>query len=213
MTAVNDLITYAHRMITDHLAFGTTGNLSVREKDVLWITPSGVPFEEVDRDNIVGVDIASGNVIEGHARPSSELPLHLTLYGRRPDIGAIVHTHSEYATIFAALGEPIVPIHYQMALSAYQVNCAEYATYGTEQLAHNALAALGPNDRAVLLKNHGLVAVGPKLSSAYQTALDVEWMARLLFRARCVGNPRVLTPEEVDHVREQFRHYGQNPQD
>ncbi len=209
MHLLDDLVDYAHRMSSDHLAFGTSGNLSVRDDEALWITPSGVPFEETAIDNVVGIAIASGKIIHGSARPSSELPLHLALYRQRRDVGGIVHTHSEYATIFAVLGQPIIPVHYQMARSCYQVNCAEYATYGSEQLAQNALATLGSRDRAVLLRNHGLVAVGDQLSLAYQTALDVEWMARLLYRARSIGDPRVLSPLEVEQVREQFRHYGQ----
>ena len=209
---IDALVKYSRRMITDNLAFGTTGNLSVRELNLLWITPSGVPFDDVTLDNVVGVEIDSGKLVHSHARPSSELPLHLALYRNRSDIVAVVHTHSEYATVFATLGEPIVPVHYQMALSAYEVKCAPYATYGTDKLAHNALQTLGTTDRAVLLENHGLVAVGSDLTAAYQSALDVEWMARLLYRARCIGKPRVLTPQEHLEIREQFSHYGQHPQ-
>ena len=209
----DELVKYSRRMVQDRLAFGTTGNLSVRDNDLLWITPSGIPFDEVDANNIVGVEIVSGKIVESPARPSSELPLHLAFYRNQPDIGAIVHTHSEYATIFAALGEPIVPVHYQMSLSVYEVNCAPYATYGTDQLAQNALKTMGSHDRAVLLANNGLVTVGSSLTAAYQTALDVEWTARLFYRARSIGNPRVLSPEEITAVRDQFRHYGQHPND
>ncbi len=207
---IDELVKYSRRMTLDHLAFGTTGNLSVREGDILWITPSGVLFDEVASHNVVGVDLDSGTIVYPHARPSSELPLHLALYRNRRDIGAIVHAHSEYATIFAALGESIVPVHYQMALSGYEVRCAPYATYGTEQLAQNVLQTMGTSERAILLANHGLVAVGPDLATAYQSALDVEWMARLLYRARSIGRPRVLTPDEIAAVREQFRQYGQH---
>lgn len=206
------LIDFSRRMIPDHLAFGTSGNMSVRVGDTVWITPSGVAFDEVGEEDLVAVDLATGKWVAGTARPSSELPLHRALYSARPDVQAIVHTHSEYAAVFAACGEPVLPVHYQLAPWQYSIACAEYATYGSVELARNAVAALAPDHHVVLLRNHGLLAAAATLADAYQIARDGEWLAQLYYRARLLGSPRILSPEEIAAVREQFRHYGQNPE-
>ncbi|POB12088.1 MAG: class II aldolase family protein [Sulfobacillus thermosulfidooxidans] len=206
-----DLVTFSHNMITDHLAFGTSGNLSVREGDLLWITPSGVPFDEVTVQDLVGIHVDTGQQIAGSARPSSELPLHRAVYQARADVQAIVHTHSEYAAVFAACKEPVLPVHYQLAPWEYEIVCADYATYGTYELAQNAVAALGADHHVILLQNHGLLAVAGTLADAYHIARDGEWLAKLYYRARQLGHPQVLSREEIAAVREQFLHYGQTP--
>ncbi len=205
------LIEYAHQMIPDHLAYGTAGNLSVRSGDNLWITPSGVPFDALNESMLVAINVKTGVQIEGSARPSSEVPLHRAIYLAREDVSAIVHTHSEYAAVFAACGEPVLPVHYQLAPWEYAIVCTEYATYGTQGLALNAVQTLGADHHIILLRNHGLVAVGNNLDEAYHMARDGEWLAKVYYRARLLGAPKVLTPDEIAQVREQFLHYGQNP--
>ncbi len=206
------LLAIAHKFAYDNLSHGTTGNISVRDDDgrTLWITPTGMPFDVLSLDDLVQIDIATARVIGGSRKPSSEVPLHTQTYQRRADVNGIVHTHSLYATVFSTLNRPIAAVHYQLARVGDEVPLADYATYGSEQLADNATKAFG-HGGAVLLKNHGLLAVANSVEEAYQNALDVEWVAHLYFLALQIGEPDVLTHDEMQRVRHQFEGYGQKP--
>lgn len=197
-------------MRRDQLDFGTTGNVSglAADRSVYWITPSGLAFDRLSAEDLVAIEVATGQVAAGHRRPSTESPLHRAIYQARPDVTAVVHTHPPFATVFAVVSRPIPALHYQMALAGDTIPVAPYATYGTEQLAENAVAALG-GGQAVLLQNHGLVTVGASLEEAYRHTRDVEWAARLYYRALQVGEPRILTAGELADVREQLSRYGQ----
>ncbi|MCY0881639.1 MAG: class II aldolase/adducin family protein, partial [Firmicutes bacterium] len=199
-------------MSHDGLAYGTSGNLSVRDEthaNWIWITPSGVDFDTITAEDMVAVQIADHQVMAGDLKPSSEVPMHTGVYAARKDIQAIVHTHSEYATIFAVLGRPIAAVHYQLAWVGDGVPVAPYATYGTDALAHNVLETLGEHGRAVLMQNHGVMAVAQTLDHAYQYAKDVEWTAKLYYRTLCIGQPQILSPDQMEAARQQFAHYGQ----
>ena len=123
---------------------GTSGNVSVRYGDRMLITPSGVPYEELDPKDLCATQIKKdGKNWEGDLKPSSEWRFHLDIYQARPDVGAVVHTHSMYATVLAICGKPIPAVHYMVAASGgTEIRVAKYATYGTEQLSKNALEAL-----------------------------------------------------------------------
>ncbi len=205
------LLAIAHQFSQDQLSPGTTGNLSVRDEDgrSFWITPSGIPFASLSLDDLVRVDVESTRVIDGTRAPSTEVPLHSMTYQRRTDVHAIVHAHSLYATIFSTLNRPVKAVHYQLARVGDEVPLADYATYGSKELANQATNALG-NGGAVLLKNHGLMTVAATLSEAYQYALDVEWVAKLYFMALQIGEPDVLTHDEMARVRRELDHYGQS---
>lgn len=207
----NEVVFYARRLIEAGLAFGTSGNVSLREGDTIWVTPSGVPFEKIHTEDLVGIDLATGSIRDGFRRPSSEVPLHRSIYRARPDVSAVVHTHSPYATVFSCLHRPILALHYQIAHIGTQIPVAPYATFGSEDLGENAVRTLGESGRAVLLGNHGALAVGESLDKAFQTACDLEWLATLYWRALQIGSPAILPDEEIARVRSAFTTYGQIP--
>lgn len=207
---MQDLLAIAHQYAHDQISPGTTGNLSVRDKDgrTFWVTPSGLGFSSLEKDDLVRVDIETMTIVEGSNKPSTEVPLHSLTYQRRPDVQAVVHTHSLYATIFSTLNRPIKAVHYQLAPIGDEVPLADYATYGSKELANHATNALGQGG-AVLLKNHGLMTVADTIETAYRYALDVEWVAKLYYLALQIGEPDILTHDEMARVRHQLEHYGQ----
>jgi L-fuculose-phosphate aldolase len=207
--AIRDAITAAgRRLLEEGLLRGSSGNLSVRLIDGrVAITPAAVPYDEMEGDDVVvigGAEFAA----RGGRRPSSEYRLHLAVYAARADVGAIVHTHSPFATTFAAAHEPIPAVHYVIASlldpGSDRIRVAPYATFGTQQLADACVATLGA-DNAVLLASHGSVVVGPDLTTAMDRAQTVEELAELAWRARALGGARVIDRDELDRVRDQLR--------
>ena len=188
----------------------TAGNLSVRvEDELLAITPTGMPYDEIEPRDIVIADLA-GNVVEGARRPSSELPFHAAVLRVRPDIGAVVHTHSPYATTLAVLGRTIPAIHYVIAsLDLTTVPLVPYCTYGTDELAAAITTALGAGGKAALLANHGALALGADLAEAARAAELLEFLATVYHRALAVGEPVVLPDAEIAVVGVRHRDYGQ----
>lgn len=184
---------------------GTSGNLSVRDprSGSVAITPSGVPYRSTGPADVLLVG-AGGDVEEGEHRPSSELSMHLAIYRDRPDVGAVVHTHSPWATTWAVLGREIPAVHYVIAPIGDVVRVAPYATYGTAELAAYVVGTLGA-DNGVLLASHGVVTVGADLATAAHNAIQVEFLAELLWKASRVGEPVILPAEELERVRAQTR--------
>jgi len=188
---------------------GRTGNLSVRRDDRFAVTPTGVAYDRIDADDVPVVDF-EGDRVAGELAPSSETPMHTAIY-REFEPGAIVHTHSPWSSTLAILHEPIPPVHYMLALAGTTVPVADYATYGTEELAANAVAAMEAADaEACLLANHGLLATGEDLDAALETAVNVEYTARIYCQAKAFGEPVELSPEEMAAVAEKFEGYGQD---
>ncbi len=195
------------------LLAGTSGNVSCRTPGGLLITPTGIAWDDVPASAMVPLD---GNDREdrddrhrGRLLPSSEWRLHRDLYASRPDIGAIVHTHSTFATALACLRRPVPAFHYMVAKAGgADVRCARYATYGTAELSRNAARALRAR-RACLLANHGLVAVGADLAVARQLAEEIEAMCAQYLAARAGGAPVLLPAREMREVARKFAGYGQ----
>jgi L-fuculose-phosphate aldolase len=190
------------------LAPNRSGNVSCRFDGGLLITPSGVPYAEMTAADIVALDLA-GKVRSGTRTPSSESPFHTAIYRSRPDAEAIVHTHSPQATALACARRALPAFHYMIALAGGPgVRCAEYATFGTQALAENALRGLEGRN-AVLLANHGVIALGATLEAAYEVAYEVENMAGQYLRMLAAGlEPVVLDEEEMQRVIAQFARYG-----
>ena len=187
---------------------GRTGNLSARDGDRFAVTPTGVPYADVTAEDVPVVSV-DGEQVAGEAAPSSETPMHAGIY-RAMDVGAVAHTHSPWATTLAVLGESLPPVHYMLALAGGEVPVADYATYGTEDLAANAVAALtGAEASACLLSHHGVVATGATAADAVETAGAVESVAQLYCRARTLGDPEPLPEAEIEAVVEKFEAYGQ----
>jgi L-fuculose-phosphate aldolase len=186
---------------------GKSGNVSCRVPEGLLITPSGVPYAELDPGDLVLVD-ARGSVLAGSRRPSSEWPMHAAVYARRPDVAAIVHTHSPRATALACAGRGIPAFHYMIALAGGDVRCTPYATFGTDEIAANAVHGL-EGRRAVLLGNHGVLAVGGSLRAASAVAFEVENLALQYLALRAAGlEPAVLDDAELARVIAKFADYG-----
>jgi L-fuculose-phosphate aldolase len=204
------IVTTAQKLQRKGLLSLTAGNVSVRvEDDLIAITPTGMPYDELLPEDVVVCDL-DGCVVDGHRRPSSELPFHSAVLRARPDIGAVVHTHSLYATTIAVLGLTIPAIHYVIAaLDLTTVPLVPYATYGSDPLADGIVAALADGGKAALLANHGALALGADLAEAARAAELLEFLAGVYHHALQVGEPVVLPDEEIAVVSGRYRDYGQ----
>ena len=171
----------ARQMISSGLVTGTSGNVSARtpEGDVL-ITPSGLDYEIMQPEDVALVNV-DGELLEGSLKPSTETPMHTGIYRARPQVDAVVHTHSRYATTLACLGWEIPPVHYMLTTLSGdgRIPLAPYTIYGTEELAAYAAEALGESRNACLLQNHGTVTVGEGPEKAFSRTVVLEEMAEI----------------------------------
>jgi L-fuculose-phosphate aldolase len=201
------IVTTCQELSRSGLVMGTAGNVSVREGDLVAVTPSGLRYAELTAE-LVGVHRLDGVPVEAPLGPTSELPLHLAIYEARPEVGAVVHTHSVAATALSTLVDEIPSVHYYMAMFGGPVLVAPYATYGTETLARNVVHAL--RDRTgCLMGNHGAVTVGPDLVTAHDKSVYLEWLCDVYLRASSAGSPRLLSALEIDAVGVKLGGYGQ----
>jgi L-fuculose-phosphate aldolase len=193
---------------------GTSGNVSVRVSDDpadgFLLTPTSLDYAEMQPVDIV--HIGANGICTGRRRPSSELPFHRAILQARPDVRAIVHTHSTHATAVSCLRHPIPAVHYLVALfGGDDIRCADYATFGTEQLSTNIVRALAGR-RAALLANHGLIVIGDNLAHALSLTVEAEQLARLYLTTLATGvAPVILDREEIARVAERFREFGYRP--
>jgi len=185
---------------------GTSGNISVRWKEGLLITPSGIPYEEMAPEDIVFMDM--GGAYQHELIASTEWRFHRDILSTRGEIHAVVHAHSIYATAFAICGSEIPAVHYMIAAAGGPViRCAPYETYGTEALSKAVLKALEGRTCA-LLANHGMVAIGASLREAMWLAVEVETLCKQYALALQIGTPRVLEDQEIEKTVEKFKEYG-----
>jgi L-fuculose-phosphate aldolase len=200
------LVAGARRMSALGLNPGRSGNLSVRVDGGFLVTPSGLAYDRTGPDDVVFVDAA--DAAHGSRAPSSEWRLHRDVYRRHPEAGAVAHTHSPCATTLACLRRPIPAFHYEVAFAGgSDIRCAQYATFGTQELSDRALAAL-EGRRACLLANHGAVAFGASVDQAVELAEKVEALARLYWQALQAGEPVLLDEVEMSRVVALFTTYG-----
>jgi len=201
-----EIIATCLRMNHEGINQGTSGNVSARWRDGMLISPSGIPYEELQKADIVFV-AGDGHHDEGE-RPSSEWRFHLAILHSRPEVGAVVHTHSVHATALAMRGMEIPAAHYMIAAAGgTNIRCAPYATFGTRELSDLALQALDGR-HACLLANHGMIATGPNLRKALWLAGEVEVLARQYILSLMLGGPNLLSDTEVARVVERFKDYG-----
>lgn len=199
------LISCGRDLLARGLLSQTSGNLSIRLGDQILITPTSMEYDRIEPADIVVLDL-DGSVISGSRAPSSETPLHCLVYATRPDVSAIVHTHSPHATTLAVLGMPIPAVHYMIAVAdTTEVAVADYATYGTDELARNVRDAFGAPAKACLIANHGLVAAASSLRQAAAVAEAIETLAGLYYRALAVGKPVVLSETQMAEVQAKYR--------
>jgi len=202
------IIEACHQMERSGLNRGTSGNVSCREGDHFLITPSGVPVPQLRPESIVAMG-SKGEII-GEGKPSSEWYFHLDLLKNRPELNAIVHTHSPHATALACLREDLPAFHYMIAIAGGDsVRCAPYALFGTEALSAHAVNAM-KDRKACLLANHGLIAAGRDLDEAMAVATEIESLCQQYLLARQTGQPVLLSSEEMLAVIDRFRSYGRN---
>lgn len=191
-----DIVRVAREMLQSGLVEGTEGNVSARVgDDKVLITPTSMDYMEMTVEDLVLIDL-NGNVLEGKRQPSSEKPMHLKVYNAREDVKAIIHTHSPYASVLAVLRKPLPPLTDEFIFKyGGTIEVAEYGLTGSEELAENAVKALG-NRAAVILANHGVLCCGKSPSHALEIAKILERMAKIYVIALMIGEPHPL-PEKV----------------
>jgi len=188
---------------------GTSGNISARYKDRMLITPSATPYDAMKPEMIAAMPLdRDDGSWDGPLKPSTEWRFHLDIMRGRPDVGAVVHTHSTYATVLAIARKPIPACHYMMAaFGGNDIRCAGYARYGTAELSELALVALEGRN-GCLLANHGMIAVGANLDKAMWLAVELETIARQYYLSLALGSPHILSEAEIADTAKGFSTYG-----
>jgi L-fuculose-phosphate aldolase len=201
------LIAACRELTRRGLTHGTSGNISIRcDSTGFFISPTGADYEALEPEDIAFMDF-DGRWY-GRRRPSSEWRFHRDILAARADIGAIVHTHSRYATALACTGRGIPAFHYMVAVTgSTEIRCAPYRTFGTQELSDAALGALG-RGKACLLGNHGVITSGVDVREALKLAGEVENLAAQYSAAIALGEVRILDETEMLRVVEKFRTYG-----
>jgi L-fuculose-phosphate aldolase len=205
------LVRCARRMLAAGLVSGTAGNLSARlpGSDRCLVTPSGVDYETMRAEDLVEVDLW-GKAVGPGLKPSVDTPVHVAVYRARDDVGSCIHTHSPYAAAFSTLHRDIPPLITESAgYLGGRVRVMEYVPPARPDTGDQVAAGLG-RDRAVLLPNHGVIAVGEDLRRCYGAATQVEDSAHVAFLALQLGQPHPVPPDEIDRMHDFIHHrYGQ----
>lgn len=193
------------------LSPGRSGNVSMRWKDGMLITPSGMAYESIKPADVVFVS-GDGTPAKPKPKPSSEWRFHLAAYDARPDRNAVVHTHSLHATVLACAHKPIPAFHYMVAIAGGKdIPLVPYATFGTEELSGHVAKGLAERD-ACLMANHGQIAIAADLEGALELAREVEVLAEQFYKVLTLGRPIVLDDAEMAEMLERFKAYGANAQ-
>jgi len=199
------LLDTSRRLLELGLNRGSAGNASLRCRDGMLITPSALPVTEMTPESMVFLDL-DGSVVRG-GTPSSEWRFHRDILASRPEIGAIIHTHSSFATTIACLGKEVPPVHYMIAMAgADNIRCTPYALFGGQCLSDHALEALRER-KACLLGNHGMIALGSDLADALAVTVEVEFLCEVYWRSLQAGEPRLLTAQQMHEVKRKFVDY------
>ncbi len=193
-------------MNSNGLNQGTSGNISVRFQDGILITPSSLPYDEMSAEDIVWMGF--DGVIEGDRVPSTEWRFHIDIMRQKKDVNAIVHAHPTACTTLSIMNRDIPPIHYMVAVAGgHDIRCAEYATFGVKALSNNALKAL-ERRKACLLAHHGMIATAQSLDKAMWLAIEVEALAKQYLGCLPMGEPPLLSKEEIQNVINRMTNYG-----
>ena len=208
--ARKDIISACLEMNACGLNQGTSGNISIQHEDRMLISPSAVPYKDVTPDMIASIDLTGDmpTTWEGPRKPSTEWRFHWLCMKHREDITAVVHTHATYCTALSMLHTTIPAAHYMVAaFGGMDVRCADYATFGTPDLAQNVMTALEDRN-ACLMANHGMIATGVGIEQAMWRAVELETLARQYHLALQIGKPVILTEEELEDTFRMFAGYG-----
>ncbi|HEY8247753.1 MAG TPA: class II aldolase/adducin family protein [Hyphomicrobium sp.] len=206
------VIDTALAMSQSGLSPGRSGNVSCRWKGGMLITPTGMAYEDIRPRDIVFIT-SKGTLLDRKSRkPSSEWRFHLAAYRARPDMKAVVHTHSLHATVLACAHKPIPAFHYMVAVAGGKdIPLVPYDTFGTQELADHVANGLAERN-ACLMANHGQIAVGATLGAALELAREVEVLSEQYAKVLALGVPHLLPDEEMTRVLERFKNYGQRAQ-
>ena len=206
MKQAEEVIKYAKMLNTENLSALRSGNISVRHNDGFLITPSGVKYSSLQIDDIVFVSL-KGQFDEKKQKPSSEWKFHKDIYNSKREANAIVHSHSTNATAVSAHRKSIPAFHYMVALAGgNDIKCADYATFGTEELSNNIIRAL-ENRKACLMSNHGQVAYEKSLDKAFELAQEIENICHQYINALKIGVPKILSNNEMNKILGQIKNY------
>lgn len=187
---------------------GTSGNISVRHGQAILITPSATPYEALRPEMIARMPLDGDGAWEGPLKPSTEWHFHLDILRARPEIEAVVHTHSTFATVLSIARRPIPACHYMIGtFGGSDIRVADYATYGTAALSRHALTAL-EGRTACLLANHGAIAIGTSLEKAMWFAVELETLAKQYYHSLLIGGPVLLSEAQMAEARQGFASYG-----
>jgi L-ribulose-5-phosphate 4-epimerase len=206
-----ELVSLHDELPRNGLAVWTGGNASARDPEtgLVAIKPSGIRYGELTPERMVVVDL-EGRIIEGDLKPSSDVASHLYIYRHRPDVNGVVHTHSRFATAFAAVGRPI-PVYLTAQADEFggAIPCAAFAFIGDDSIGNLVVEGIGPST-AILLKNHGVFTIGRTVSAAVKSAVMVEDIAATVFAALQLGSPDVIPDEAVERLHRRYMSvYGQ----
>jgi L-fuculose-phosphate aldolase len=200
-----ELLDVSQRLLDQGLNRGTSGNVAVRCGDGILITPSAMSVAKMTPADMVRMDL-NGNVVCG-GKPTSEWRFHRDILASRPDVNAVIHTHSAFATTLACLRKDVPAVHYMIAAAGgNMIRCTPYALFGEQTLSDYVLSAL-EGRKACLLANHGMIALGSDLTDALTVAIEVEFLCELYCRALQAGEPHILTPQQMHDVQEKFVEY------
>ena len=203
------VVSFCRELVNKNLTTGTGGNISVfdRSAGLFALSPSGMDYFIMNDSDVVVLDL-EGKVVDGDCKPSVELDLHRLLYKQREDINAVVHAHSVYATTLSVLRMEVPACHYLIGFCGKNVRCTEYVDFGSVELAEIACEAM--QDRyGVLLGNHGLLTGGVDINYAFSAAEELEFVCQVYYRAKCLGEPVILSDSRMNAALDKFKTYGQ----
>jgi L-fuculose-phosphate aldolase len=205
------LLYISQQLVSLGLNRGTSGNVSARVNNDagqsgFLITPSGLPVDQMSPADMVWMDFAGQPT--GARQPSSEWRFHLDILKHKPEVNAVIHTHSMFASTLSTFRKDMPAFHYMIALAGGDsIRCAPYALFGSQQLSDHAVQAL-QDRKACLLANHGMIVIGDTLEKALSITMEVETLCEQYLRALQVGEPYILTAQEMLDVQEKFKGYG-----
>jgi L-fuculose-phosphate aldolase len=204
-----EIIAQARWMNASGLNQGTSGNISARLGDRMLITPSATPYDAMTPEMIASMPIGGDyGAWDGPLKPSTEWRFHLDILTAKPEVGAVVHTHSTYATVLAIAGKAIPACHYMIAaFGGMEIRCAPYATFGTKELSVHAIRAL-EGRAGCLLANHGMIATGATLAKAMWLAVELETIAKQYYMSLLIGGPNLLSEAAIADTARSFGSYG-----
>ena len=195
----DELVRYGVKIAAARLVAGAGGNISAREGDIIWMKPSGFAMDEMSPGDLCGVDLKTGNQVRGRHKPTSEVNMHLEIYRARPDIVAVFHTHSPWASGVITSGARFRPMFAEFVNDLGRTGTVRYVTPTTQRLA-DAMAAAARTCDTIFMVNHGVLAVGVTMKQAFFRCVVVEDAAKSLVAASVVGKPKFFTRKQVQEI-------------